>query len=105
MYILEYRIGYSQIQQHSIQQHKGKSFKCIIFHATGTQQPLGPALGRHVTLKYEAVMYLCVYNLCFRFEEAEKLCKYFNKFVNTLKQQRKQESPEDKYPCLDPDDE
>ena len=57
-------IRYRQIQQHYIQQHKGKSFKCIILHATGTQQPLGAALGRHVTLKYEAAMYLCVYNLC-----------------------------------------
>ena len=50
MYILEYMIGYRQIQQ-----HKGKSFKCIILHAIGTQQPLGAALGRHVTLKYEAM--------------------------------------------------
>ena len=56
-------IGYRQIQQHYIQQYKGKSFKCIILHATGTQQPLGEALGRHVTVKYEAVIYLCVYNL------------------------------------------
>ena len=63
MYILEYMIGYRQIQQHYIQQHKGKSFKCIILHATGTQQPLGTALGRHVTLKYEAATYLCSYNL------------------------------------------
>ena len=44
-----------KIQQHYIQQHKGKSFKCIILHAMETQQPLGAALGRHVTLKYEAV--------------------------------------------------
>ena len=29
----------------------------------------------------------------------------FNKFVNTLKKERQQESLEDKYPCLDPDDE
>ena len=58
MYILEYMIGYRQIQ-HYIQQHKGKSFKCIILCATGTQQPLGAALGRHVTLKYEAAMYVC----------------------------------------------
>ena len=57
-------IGYRQIQQHYIQQHKGKSFKCIILHATGTQQPLEAALGRHVTLKYEAATYLCVYNPC-----------------------------------------
>ena len=64
MYILEYMVGYRQIQQHYIQQHKGKSLKYIILHATGTQQPLGAALGRHVTLKYEAATYLCVYNLC-----------------------------------------
>ena len=41
----------------------------------------------------------------YRFQEAEKLCEYFNKFVNTLKKERDQESPEDKYPWLDPDDE
>ena len=40
----------------------------------------------------------------FRFEKAEKLCKYFNRFVNTLKKEREQKSPEDKYPWLDPDD-
>ena len=40
-----------------------------------------------------------------RFEKAEKLCKYFNRFVNTLKNEREQESPEDKYPWLDPEDE
>ena len=34
----------------------------------------------------------------YRFEEAEKLCEYFNKFVNTLKKDREQESSEDKYP-------
>ena len=54
MYILEYMVAYRQIQQHYIQQHKGKSFKCIILYAMGTQQPLGAAPGRHVTLKYEA---------------------------------------------------
>ena len=41
----------------------------------------------------------------YRFEEAEKLCEYFNKFVNTLKKERKQELSDDKYPWLDPDDE
>ena len=41
----------------------------------------------------------------YRFEEAEKLCEYFNKFVNTLKEERKQKSLTDKYPWLDPDDE
>ena len=41
----------------------------------------------------------------YRFDEAEKLCEYFNKFVNTLKEERKQKSPTDKYPWLDPDGE
>ena len=41
----------------------------------------------------------------YRFKEAEKLCEYFNKFVNTLKEERKQKSLTDKYPWLDPDDE
>ena len=40
----------------------------------------------------------------YRFEKAEKLCEYFNKFVNTLKREREQESLKDKYPWLDPDD-
>ena len=39
----------------------------------------------------------------YKFEKAEKLCEYFNKFVNTLKEQRVQKSSEDKYPWLDPD--
>ena len=34
----------------------------------------------------------------YRFEKAEKLCEYFNRFVNTLKKEREQKSPEDKYP-------
>ena len=29
----------------------------------------------------------------YRFEKAEKLSKYFNKFVNTLKKEREQKSP------------
>ena len=41
----------------------------------------------------------------YKFERAEKLCKYFNKFVNTLKKEREQEALEDKYPWLDPKDE
>ena len=41
----------------------------------------------------------------YRFEKAEKLCEYFNKFVNTLKKEREQKLPDDKYPWLDPDDE
>ena len=40
----------------------------------------------------------------YRFEKAEKLCKYFNKFVNTLKREREQKSPKDDYQWLDPDD-
>ena len=40
----------------------------------------------------------------YRFEKAEKLCEYFNKFVNTLKKEREQILPKDKYPWLDPDD-
>ena len=41
----------------------------------------------------------------YRFEEAQKLCEYFDKFVNTLKEEREQKSPTDKYPWLDPNDE
>ena len=41
---------------------------------------------------------------CYRFEKAEKLCEYFNRFMNTLKKEREQESLEDKYPWLDPED-
>ena len=40
----------------------------------------------------------------YKFEEAGKLCEYFNKFVNTLKKDREQVSPVDKYPWLDPED-
>ena len=41
---------------------------------------------------------------CYRFEKAEKLCEYFNDFGNTLKEERQQKSPKDKYQWLDPDD-
>ena len=41
----------------------------------------------------------------YRFEKAEILCEYFNKFVNILKEEREQKSPTDKYPWLDPDNE
>ena len=41
----------------------------------------------------------------YKFEEAGKFCEYFNKFVNTLKKEREQVSPVDKYPWLDPEDE
>ena len=39
----------------------------------------------------------------YRFEKAEKLCEYFNRFVNTLKR-KEQESLEDRYTWLDPED-
>ena len=41
----------------------------------------------------------------YKFEKPEKLCKYFNKFVNTLKKEREHKSPKDKYSRLDQDDE
>ena len=41
----------------------------------------------------------------YRFEEAGKLCKYFNKFVDTLKKDREQTTSVDKYPWLSSDDE
>ena len=40
----------------------------------------------------------------YKLEEAGKLCEYFNKFLNTLKKDREQISPVDKYPWLDPED-
>ena len=41
----------------------------------------------------------------YKVEKAEKLCEYYNKFVNTLKKEKEQKLPEDKYPWLDQDDE
>ena len=41
----------------------------------------------------------------YKFDRVEKLCEYFNKFVNTLKKERDQKLPEDKYPWLDASDE
>ena len=41
----------------------------------------------------------------YRFEEAGKLCKYFNKFVDTLKKDREQTTSVGKYPRLSSDDE
>ena len=37
-------------------------------------------------------------------KKQKQLCKYFNKFVNTVKKEREQKSPKDNYPRLDPDD-
>ena len=41
----------------------------------------------------------------YRFERAEKLCEYFNNFVNMLKKERKKRLLEENYPWLDPSDE
>ena len=41
----------------------------------------------------------------YRFEEAGKLCEYFNEFIDTLKKDREQKSSVDQYPWLDPEDE
>ena len=41
----------------------------------------------------------------YKFEKAEKLCEYFNKFANTLKKEREQKSSEDRYPWLNADNE
>ena len=40
----------------------------------------------------------------YRFELADTLCEQFNKFINNLKIERKEETKE-KYPCLDPSNE
>ena len=40
----------------------------------------------------------------YKFQTVEKLCNYYNKFVNILKREREYKSPEDEYPWLDPDD-
>ena len=41
----------------------------------------------------------------YKFKRPEKLCEYFNKFINILRKEREQKIPEDEYPWLDPDDE
>ena len=41
----------------------------------------------------------------YRFERPEKLCEYFNNFVNTLKKEGEINLPEETYPWLDPSDE
>ena len=41
----------------------------------------------------------------YRFEGADTLCEYFNKFINTLKKEREQKEPEENYPWLDPSNE
>ena len=44
-------------------------------------------------------------SIYYRFERADTLCEYFNKFINTLKKEREQKEPEENYPWLDPSDE
>ena len=41
-------------------------------------------------------------NVCkyYRFERADTLCEHFNKFINTLKKERKQKELEESYPWL-----
>ena len=41
----------------------------------------------------------------YRFERADTLCEYFNKFVNMLKRERDQKELEENYPWLDSSDE
>ena len=41
----------------------------------------------------------------YRFEEASKLCEYFNKFIDTLMKDREQTTSVDKHPWLSPHDE
>ena len=41
----------------------------------------------------------------YRFERAETLCKYFNKFINTLKKEREEAELKESYPRLDSSDE
>ena len=41
----------------------------------------------------------------YRFERAETLCEYFNKFINTPKKEREQKEMEENYSWLDPSDE
>ena len=43
-------------------------------------------------------------SIYYRFKLAETLCEQFNKFINTLKRERKEETKE-KYPWLDPSNE
>ena len=40
----------------------------------------------------------------YRFERAETLCKYFNKFINRLKKEREQIELKESYPWLDSSD-
>ena len=41
----------------------------------------------------------------YRFERAETLCEYFNKYIHILKKEREPIEPEESYPWLDSSDE
>ena len=41
----------------------------------------------------------------YRFERADTLCEYLNKFINTLRKEREQKEMAENYPWLDPSDE
>ena len=41
----------------------------------------------------------------YKFKRADTLCKHFNKFINTVKQEREQKELKESYPWLDPSDE
>ena len=43
-------------------------------------------------------------SMYYRFERAETLCEYFNKFINSLKKEREQTEPKESYPWLDSSD-
>ena len=65
-------------------------------------------IGNHVHIRslgyYKIKQGILQQNLSkyYKFEKAEKLCEYFNKFVKTLKAERELATPTDKYPWLDP---
>ena len=60
------------------------------------------SLGYYKIKQYILQQHLSRY---YRFEEAKKVCEYFNKFVDTLIKDREQTTSVDKYPWLDPEDE
>ena len=45
------------------------------------------------------------FSMYYRFERAETLCKYFNKFIKMLKKEREQTELKESYPWLDSSDE
>ena len=41
----------------------------------------------------------------YRFEKADTICEYFNKFINTLKKEKEQEDTKEYYPWSNPSNE